>query len=110
VRVNELSATDVGSVNVDLAATLGGAAGDAAVDKVVVNGTAGNDTIAVSGDAAGVAVAGLRAAVAVQHQEPSDELAVNGLGGADVISATPLAEPAIALTLDGGVGGAPHAG
>jgi predicted lipoprotein with Yx(FWY)xxD motif/Ca2+-binding RTX toxin-like protein len=104
VTVNDLTGTDVGSVNVDLAGTLGGAAGDAAVDKVVVNGTADNDTIAVSGDASGVAVAGLRAAVAVHHQEPSDELAVNGLGGADVISATALAAQAISLTLDGGVG------
>ena len=104
VTVNDLTGTDVGSVNVDLAGTLGGAAGDAAVDKVVVNGTAGNDTIAVSGDASGVAVAGLRAAVGVQHQEPSDELAVSGLGGADAISATTLAAQAISLTLDGGVG------
>src|SRR5215207_4495175 len=104
VTVNDLAGTDVGSVNVDLASTLGGVAGDGQVDRVVVNGTAGNDTIAVSGDASGVAVAGLRAAVAVQHQEPSDELAVNGLGGADVISATTLAAQVISLTLDGGDG------
>src|SRR5215218_8168159 len=84
VTVNDLAGTDVG--------------------RVVDNGTAGNDTIAVSGDASGVAVAGLRAAVAVQHQEPSDELAVNGLGGADVISATTLAAQVISLTLDGGDG------
>ena len=104
VTVNDLTGTDVGSVNVDLAGTLGGAGGDAAVDKVVVNGTAGNDTIAVRGDASGVDVAGLRAAVAIRHQEPSDVLAVNGLGGDDDISAAALVAQAITLTLDGEAG------
>ena len=83
VTVNDLTGTDVGSVNVDLASSIGGAQGDGAADRVVVNGTAGNDTIDVSGNASGVAVSGLRAAVAIQHQEPTDELAVNGLGGDD---------------------------
>jgi hypothetical protein len=49
-------------------------------------------------------VSGLRASVAVRHQEPSDELVVNGLGGNDSLSAATLAAQAIALTLDGGVG------
>ena len=41
VTVNDLSGTDVGSVNVDLAGALGGATGDGAADRVVVNGTNG---------------------------------------------------------------------
>jgi Ca2+-binding RTX toxin-like protein len=42
--------------------------------------------------------------VAIQHQEPTDGLAVNGLGGNDAISAAALAAQAITLTLDGGAG------
>ena len=42
--------------------------------------------------------------IAVQHQDPSDELVVRGLGGNDALSAPLLAAQAIALTLDGGAG------
>jgi predicted lipoprotein with Yx(FWY)xxD motif/Ca2+-binding RTX toxin-like protein len=102
VTVNDLSGTDVTSLNVDLAASLGGTTGDAAVDRVVVNGTAGNDAIKVAGDASGVTVSGLRTQVAIKHQEPTDQLAINGLAGADSIDASALAADAIGLTLDGG--------
>ena len=105
VTVNDLSGTGVSSVDVDLAAVLGGSAGDGSGDRVVVNGTNGDDIVNVSGDAASVAASGLSARVVVQHQEPIDELDVNGLGGIDSISATGLAAQAIALTLDGGSGG-----
>jgi hypothetical protein len=91
-------------VNVDLAGTLGGATGNGQADSVIVDGTNGNDTINVSGDASGAAVSGLSALVAIHHQEPTDELAVNGLGGNDAISAAALAAGAISLTLDGGAG------
>jgi Ca2+-binding RTX toxin-like protein len=104
VTVNDLAGTDVKTVNTDLAATLGGNSGDGLNDTVVVNGSNGNDTINVSGDASGVAVAGLSALAAIQHQEPNDALAVNGLGGNDAISAAALAAQAIALRLDGGAG------
>jgi Ca2+-binding RTX toxin-like protein len=104
VSVNDLSGTDVSDVNVDLAGTLGGAAGDGQADSVSVNGTNGNDTINVSGDASGVAVSGLAALVAIQHQDPNDGLAVKGLGGNDAILAATLAAQAITLTLDGGAG------
>jgi Ca2+-binding RTX toxin-like protein len=104
VTVNDLSGTDVTDVNLDLAATVGGATGDGQVDSVTVNGTNGNDTINVSGDASGVAVTGLATSVAIQHQEPSDKLDVNGRDGNDAISAAALAAQAITLTLDGGAG------
>jgi Ca2+-binding RTX toxin-like protein len=71
---------------------------------VVVNATNGNDVIDVSGNASSVAVSGLRAVVAIVHQEPTDELVVNGLAGNDMISARTLAAQAIALILDGGAG------
>ena len=100
VTVNDLSGTDVKNVNADLEGTPG--AGDGQVDRIVVNGTNHNDTIEVSGDAAGVAVSGLAALVTIQHQEPSDKLVVSGLGGNDGISAAALAAGVIDLTLDGG--------
>ncbi len=96
--VGDLSGTDVKSVNLDLGA------GDGQRDRVVVDGTNGDDTINVSGDSSGVAVSGLSARVAIQHQEPTDELALAGLGGNDAISAAGLAAGAISLTLDGGAG------
>jgi predicted lipoprotein with Yx(FWY)xxD motif len=104
VTVNDLSGTDISSVNVDLANSLGATTGDGQVDRVVVNGTAGADAIKVGGDNSGVSVSGLRAQVAIKHQEPSDQLTLNGLGAADSIDASALAAGAIELTLDGGAG------
>src|SRR5215475_14285602 len=45
VTVDDLSGTDVGRVNVDLAGSLGGTTGDGAIDEVVMTGTAGDDLI-----------------------------------------------------------------
>jgi Ca2+-binding RTX toxin-like protein len=104
VTVDDLSGTGVSDVNLDLAGALGGASGDGETDSVVVDGANGDDAINVSGDAFAVAVSGLRALVAIQHQEPNDGLAVDGLGGNDAISAAALAAQAITLTLDGGAG------
>jgi Ca2+-binding RTX toxin-like protein len=102
--VNDLSGTDVEKVNTDLAGALGGTTGDAQTDQVIVNGTNGNDRIDVAGDASGVAVSGLAARVAIQHQEPADKLDVNARGGDDAITAAALAAQAITLSLDGGAG------
>src|SRR4051794_13407439 len=104
VTVDDLTGTDVKTVNTDLAGTLGGGAGDGQADSVTVDGTNGNDAINVNGDASGVAVAGLAARVAIQHQEPNDGLAVNGLGGNDAIDASGLAAGVVAPSLDGGAG------
>jgi Ca2+-binding RTX toxin-like protein len=104
VTVNDLTGTDVTAVNADLAGALGGATGDAQTDRVVVNGTKGDDNITVNGDANGVTVSGLAAQVAIQHQEATDELEVDALSGDDSISATGLSAQAITTTLDGGAG------
>ena len=104
VTVDDLTGTDVKTVNTDLAGALGGNTGDAQTDQVIVNGTNRNDKIDVAGDASGVAVTGLGALVAIQHQEPNDKLDVNGLDGDDAISAAALAAQAITLSLDGGAG------
>ena len=98
VTVDDLTGTDVTSVNADL----GGADGQA--DRVVVNGTNGPDRIRVNQGATGLAVTGLTAQVTLHNQEPSDALVVKGLGGNDDIAAAGLPAQAIALTLDGGAG------
>jgi Ca2+-binding RTX toxin-like protein len=105
ITLNDLTGTGVGKVNLDLAAALGGAVGDGSVDHVTVNGTAGDDLVQVSGDAAGVTVGGLPAQVAIQHQDATDELVVSGAGATDSLTAAALAAGSVALTLDGGAGG-----
>jgi hypothetical protein len=104
VTVNDLTGTDVKKVNVDLAGTLGGTTGDGQTDSVVVNGTNLDDALTAAGDSSGVTVSGLHTQVAIKHQEPTDQLSVKGLGGADNISATGLAAGAITEFLDGGDG------
>ena len=91
VTVNDLTGTDVSETNLDLAAELGGSAGDAAVDNVVVNGTDGDDTIDIDGNGSGADVTGLATAVSVTHAEPTDRLSVNTLAGTDQVSANGVA-------------------
>ena len=105
VIVNDLSGTDVTQVNVNLAGTLGGTAGDAQADTVTVNGTNGNNIIDVFGAGTSVSVLGLPAQVNVTSSEgANDTLVINGLGGDDGITATTLPAGVIKLTLDGGAG------
>ncbi len=102
VTVNDLTGTGVSKVNLDLAGSLGGTTGDGAADRVIVNGTAGNDTIAVSGDAAGVNVTGLAAAIGIRHAEAAnDRLEVNTLAGSDTVSSGGLGAGLIQLFVDG---------
>src|SRR5262245_57177996 len=65
ITVGDLSGTGVTQVNLDLAATPGGGAGDGAADSVIVNGTNGADTINVVGSGTSFSVAGLSAVVNV---------------------------------------------
>jgi Ca2+-binding RTX toxin-like protein len=100
--VNDLTGTDVTSVNVDLAGTLGGAVGDGQPDRVIVNGTNGNDAIDVSGDAQVVKVSGLAATTKILHSEvANDRLEVNTLAGSDTVGSIGLAAGAIKFFLDG---------
>src|SRR5206468_4220122 len=103
ITVNDLTGTDLTQLNLDLGRTAGG--GDGAADSVVVNGTNGADNIKVAGDATGVTVTGLAAAVRITGNEPAlDRLTVNGLGGDDTIDAGALQDLAISLILNGGDG------
>jgi Ca2+-binding RTX toxin-like protein len=102
VTVHELTGTDVTSVSVDLAGSLGGGAGDGAADQVVVEGTAGVDHIAVGDNASGVNVTGLSAAVRIAHAEfANDRLDVDTLAGADTVDSSGLGPGVIQLFVDG---------
>jgi RTX calcium-binding nonapeptide repeat (4 copies) len=102
VTVNDLTGTEVTSVNVDLAGTLGGATGDALGDRVVVNATNGNDALSVTGDAGGVKASGLAATVGILHSEATnDRLEINTLAGTDIVDSGGLAAGAIQLLVDG---------
>jgi Ca2+-binding RTX toxin-like protein len=104
VTVNNLTDTGVTNVGVDLAGTLGGTTGDGQTDRVLVIGTPGNDALTAAGDTSGFTVSGLHTQVAVQHQEPADQLFVRTVGGDDSISATGLVAGAVSESLDGGDG------
>ena len=97
VTVEDLAATDVRDVKIDLA---GG--GDGQADRVVVNGTDGNDRIDVSGDAGAVKVSGLAATVELlQPEGGNDRLDVNTLAGTDAVDTRGLDPGAVQLFVDG---------
>jgi len=105
IVVNDLTGTDLKEVRVDLAAAPPAIAGDGSPDRVIVNGTGGNDTVTVATMSGATWVTGLAAKVGVFHAETQvDEVTVNGLGGNDVLSGTGLAVTGPLVTLDGGDG------
>jgi Ca2+-binding RTX toxin-like protein len=105
VIVNDMSATDVEEVTVNLAGTLGGNAGDAAADVVIANGTNAGDAIDIFGAGTSVSVIGLSARLNIASSEgANDSLVINALGGNDTITATTLPAGVIKLTIDGGAG------
>jgi Ca2+-binding RTX toxin-like protein len=104
ITVGDLSGTDVTQVNLDLAATPGGA-GDGLADAVIVYGTKGDDVIGVVGDGNGVAVSGLATQVNIAGAEAANDLlTINALAGDDVVEAAGLSAGAIRFKADGGDG------
>ncbi len=105
VTINELSGTDVVEVNINLAGTIGGTAGDAQPDTIIVNGTNGDDIIDVFGAGTSVSVVGLSAQVNITNSDgANDSLVVNALGGNDGVTASTLVSGSVKLTVDGGAG------
>src|SRR5262249_52624638 len=79
VTVNDLTGTGVVVVNIALGADAFHH-GDGQADTVIVNGTSGNDNLALVGSAVGataLTLAGLSAQVDVTDSEPIDRLTVN---------------------------------
>ena len=103
IVVGDLTRTGVSQVAIDLGA-LGLATPDGQPDTVTVNGTAGNDTITVSGSGTEVTVGGLAALVTIDHPDATDRLTVSGGAGADTINASLLPSGIMSLVIDGGAG------
>lgn len=102
ITVNDLSGTDLQEVNIDLASTLAGNAGDGAADTVIVSGTSGDDVVVVAGGPSGVSVLGLAAQVNLFNSEAAnDRLVVNARAGDDVVEASGLAAGAVQFVSDG---------
>ncbi|MCC6823153.1 MAG: calcium-binding protein [Verrucomicrobia subdivision 3 bacterium] len=102
IVVNDLSGTDVTTVNLNLAAT--GGAGDAQPDTVIVVGTGGNDVATVAQGGGVVTVAGLAATVNISGSEAAnDRVTINTLAGDDVVDASALTAGITSLTADGGI-------
>ena len=104
ITVNNMAATAVRDIGLNLAAVLGGNTGDALDDQVILNGTGLNDTVIVSGTGTSVIATGLAAVVRIGATEAGDDLNINTLGGNDKVTATALANGVIGLTHEGGVG------
>jgi Ca2+-binding RTX toxin-like protein len=105
IDIGDIAGTNVESVAVDLAATLGGKAADTKVDTVSFATTSGVDAIVVSSSKDGkIAVNGPTVDIGIDHAGKTDQLVINALGSADLIDASGLAAGKIALTMNGGVG------
>ena len=97
--IDDLAGTDVKVVNINLQAGAGGS--DLVADSVIVNGTAGNDTIDISGAGTSAVVVGLHAQVNINGIDGTlDTLTVNGQGGNDTISTANLPADVIQLTIE----------
>jgi Ca2+-binding RTX toxin-like protein len=103
ITVNDLAATDVTDVNLDLEGAFGSGASDGQADQVIVNATPGDDNITVAGGASGVNVTGLAAAVNIFHSSEgeNDRLDVNTLEGNDTVDSSGLQDGFIRLFVDG---------
>ncbi len=105
IIVNDVTGTDVTTVDIDLAGVIGGTAGDGAADVVIVEATGGADIVEVVGAGGTLAVVGLAARVNITGSEgANDSLVINAGGGNDALSATTLPAGVARLTLDGGGG------
>jgi Ca2+-binding RTX toxin-like protein len=104
VHVHDLYGTDAQQVNVDLGVAGGGS--DGQPDRVTLDGTAGNDSLAVTQSGSAVIVSGLTAQLSVDHGDATqDSLAIAAGAGNDLIDASAMpAAASLALDLDGGDG------
>jgi Ca2+-binding RTX toxin-like protein len=101
--LNDLSATDVQLVTLNLAATIGGGTADGAVDAITAHGRSGADTIALSGSTS-ISATGLPYSLNINQAEAIDTLLIAAGAAADNINASALAAGLITLTLNGEAG------
>ncbi|MBX9628598.1 MAG: hypothetical protein K2X82_32675 [Gemmataceae bacterium] len=102
ITLNDLTGTGVDRIDLSLF-DFGVPGGNN--DVVVVNGTAGDDSVTASSANGVVTVGGLAAEVRITGTEAAgDVLEVNGLGGDDSIDATDLEPARMRFRADGGAG------
>jgi Ca2+-binding RTX toxin-like protein len=100
VTVNDVTGTDLRRVDVDLAAALGGSTADTKADTVNVNGTKGDDSIAVDAVGNAVEVSGLAAFVRITHAKPADdEVVIDPVTGDDAVGIDPAAQALIQVSV-----------
>jgi Ca2+-binding RTX toxin-like protein len=104
VTINDLTGTDVKHVNVDLAASIGGTTGDGQDDTIIINGTAGDDTITLSIENGALVINGLASKITIEHFDLNDTIRIAGLGGDDAIDASGIGANGPKLIIDGGDG------
>lgn len=100
--IHNLSGTDVRTIDISLFdfGVPGGAN-----DVVVIEGTAGKDTIRIVEDAGVITVLGLSTTIRITGTDPAgDRIEIRGLGGNDTIDASGLSGQEIRLLADGGAG------
>lgn len=94
ITVNDLAGTDATNVALNFVS-------DLVADQVIVNGTADDDRIVVTGVAGEVEVTGLAAGVTIANPEfAHDQLVINTLAGNDSVDASALAAGVIQLFVD----------
>lgn len=99
MHVGDLSGTGVNVVNWELAALPATTATDKQADRVVVDGTFGNDAIDVSAGGPQVRVTGVSAAVEVTRSDPTlDSLHIDTKPGNDLLSVEPQVHNLIRFT------------
>lgn len=104
IVVNDLRHTGLGLVDIDLAGTLGGSAGDGQADTVVVNADDFIGLIELRRSGGSIVVDGPPATVKIANAEAAiDTLVINAGAGADSIDASALPND-IRLIVDGGSG------
>jgi Ca2+-binding RTX toxin-like protein len=105
LTVDDLTGTDVKTVNNDLAATIGGTKPGSGTAATIVNGTNRPDSIVATGRGGSASVTGLTARVNVTHGDARrDALAIFGQGGNDRVDASAVHADAAKLAVDGGTG------
>jgi Ca2+-binding RTX toxin-like protein len=105
VTVHDVTGTDLTNVTIDLAGVLGGTAADGQADQVIVQGTAGDDLVQLSGANGAISVTGLAALVNVTHADGGlDVLKLQTLSGADVVNASAVAAGQMLLQIEAGLG------
>lgn len=87
VTIDDLAATGLAKVNVDLAGSAGSDFSDGAADSVTIKGTDGVDRISATANDGTVDVTGLAASVRIAHTDPAlDQLTIDTRAGDDDVS------------------------